>query len=235
MKTSVRLPCFAPRPLAAAALAIGLPAAALVLPGGAAAGEQRAPRTLYSCQDASGRTLASDRPIPECAARSVRELRSDGIVQRELPPPPSAEELRRREIEERARQIAERELRQARARDRALLQAYPDMDSLQGVRQRRLAMIDDEIVAAQNRLAVLHEARKPLQAQAGSRPEALPPPQRQQLSEIINAIVAENAFIARRGAERQQAAAQFDEDAARLRQLLGDRSLLTPVSGAAAR
>ncbi len=230
----VRLPWMMPRRLAAAALAIGLPVSAFA-PAAWATGEQRAPRALYSCQDANGRTLASDRPIPECAARTVRELRSDGILQREVPPPPSAEEIRRREIEERARQIAARELRQAKARDHALLQAYADMDTLNAARQRRLAAIDDEITAAQKRLADLHEARKPLQAQSAGRPESLPPPQRQRLSDITNAIIAENAFIARRGAERQQSAAQFDEDAMRLRQLLGERSLLTPVSGAVAR
>ncbi|MGE0804895.1 MAG: hypothetical protein AB7L76_05035 [Burkholderiaceae bacterium] len=232
MKTIVRLPS-RPRRFAALALSAGL--LWICAPAAYAAGEQRAPRALYSCQDANGRTLASDRPIPECAARTVRELRPDGIVQREVPPPPTAEELRRREAEERARQIATREQRQARARDHALLQAYADMDALDAARQRRLAAIDDEIIAARKRLGDLQEAHKPLHAQAGGKLESLPPPQRQRLSDLTNAIVAEEAFVARRSAERQQAAAQFDDDAARLRQLLGDRSLLTPVSGAAVR
>ena len=45
---------------------------------------------FFQCKDASGRTLSSDRPIPECADRPVRELGRNGMLKREVPPPLTA-------------------------------------------------------------------------------------------------------------------------------------------------
>lgn len=197
-------------------------AAAADTPAGHRAG------TLYSCQDEHGRTQVSDRPIAECANRPLRELRNDGLARRELPAPLSAEQRRQREAEERARQAEARERREAQARDRALLQAYPDNDALEAVRRRQLADIDEDIAAATGRLAALHQSQQAARGQAGADPAKASPAVRQRLSDLSNAIVAEEAFVARRSAERTSVVQRFAEDSARLRVLLGEAAAPGP-------
>jgi len=41
---------------------------------------QSAPQGIYTCTDAKGRKLTSDRPIPECADREQRVLNPSGTV-----------------------------------------------------------------------------------------------------------------------------------------------------------
>ena len=47
---------------------------------------------IYSCVDASGKRLTSDRPIAECLDREQRVLNKDGSQRRVLPPRMNAEE-----------------------------------------------------------------------------------------------------------------------------------------------
>ena len=74
---------------------------------------------IYSCVDAQGRRLTSDRPIPECVNREQRVLNRDGSVQRVLQPTLTAEErAERAKAEERlAEERREREKRAARRRE----------------------------------------------------------------------------------------------------------------------
>ena len=61
-------------------LALTVPAVAL------AQGQTPSAAGIYSCVDAQGRRLTSDRPIPDCTTREQRVLNKDGSVQRVVPP-----------------------------------------------------------------------------------------------------------------------------------------------------
>ena len=50
---------------------------------------------IYSCVDALGRRLTSDRPIIDCSRREQRMLNRDGSVRRVIPPTLTAEERER--------------------------------------------------------------------------------------------------------------------------------------------
>ncbi len=69
---------------------------------------------IYSCTDANGKRLTSDRPIPECTNRDQRELNADGSVRRIVPPPPTADERAEKEARDREA-LAERVSRQMRS------------------------------------------------------------------------------------------------------------------------
>ncbi|MEZ5738722.1 MAG: hypothetical protein R3E68_04125 [Burkholderiaceae bacterium] len=43
--------------------------------------------SIFTCIDDQGRRLTSDRPIDACANRPMRELRLDGAIKRDIPPP----------------------------------------------------------------------------------------------------------------------------------------------------
>src|SRR3569832_1847253 len=40
---------------------------------------------ILMCKDAYGKTFTSDRPIPECSGRAVRQLDRNGLVRRDIP------------------------------------------------------------------------------------------------------------------------------------------------------
>lgn len=122
---------------------------------------------LFSCRDAAGRHIASDRPIPECANRWVREVRPDGIVKREIAPPLSAEERRRKmEADAEAQRLA-RLQRDARQRDQALLLRYKSPGDIAAARQRELETVQDRVRL--DRLALEEAERQSAEAQTAVR------------------------------------------------------------------
>ena len=121
---------------------------------------------IYTCTDASGKRLTSDRPIDECNSREQRVLNADGSVRRIVPPTPTADE--RAEIEARERDaVAERSRRhEAVRRDRNLLARFPDEAAH---RKARTAALDDARKAlrgSDERVALLTVERKPLTDEA---------------------------------------------------------------------
>ena len=99
--------------LGLAALLLGVPWAAVAAP------------SIYSCVDAHGKRLTSDRPIAECNSREQRVLNDDGSVRRVLSPTLTADERAEAEAAER-RAAEERMARQdAVRRDRTLLARFP--------------------------------------------------------------------------------------------------------------
>ena len=61
---------------------------------------QNQPQTIYMCKDATGKTITSDRPIPECADRAVKELDKNGVIRREVSAPPTAEEKKQAKLDQ---------------------------------------------------------------------------------------------------------------------------------------
>ena len=85
------------------------------------AGTAAAQAGIYTCVDAKGRRLTSDRPILECLDREQKQLGADGTVKKRIGPTLTAQERAvederlRKEAEERQR-IADEKKRTPRAR-----------------------------------------------------------------------------------------------------------------------
>jgi hypothetical protein len=115
---------------------------------------------IYTCVDAKGRKITSDRPIVDCIDREQVELNPSGTVRRKVGPSltaqeRAAEEAKEREAaEERARRVEEKR------RDHALLVRYPYRSVHDAERREALAQIDVVIKAAQQRLTELQQQRK---------------------------------------------------------------------------
>lgn len=119
-----------------------LPCALLLAAGAPAlAGE------IYTCVDARGNRLTSDRPIAACLDREQRMLNKSGSLKQMLPPSYTGEE--RAAIEARKKQEqAQREQQEAQARTvRVLQQRYPTQATLETARasaaQDILALVKD--------------------------------------------------------------------------------------------
>lgn len=142
---------------------LAISAAGLLLAGGAALA---ASGEIYTCVDARGNRLTSDRPIPECNDRDQRVLNRDGSLKSVRPPPQTADE--RAEAEARERKAAEARLAQAEnvRRDRNLMQRYRDEASHQKARQEALANVRQANERTWARFDELVKERKPLNDEA---------------------------------------------------------------------
>jgi hypothetical protein len=203
--------------------------AALALAAFAAAAQPviSAPPAIYSCTDEDGRTITSDRPISACARRPMRELNPDGSLRRIIQPPLSKDQERERAAREKQRQDEAWARKVQQARDRNLLLTFEDERSLESMRRRGLADIDHEIRLATQRILSLDKDLKIAQEAAQTWKAANPHKQlpftyQQRITDAANAILAEDALIADRNAERERVNSRFDADAQRLRELLGN-------------
>lgn len=121
---------------------------------------------IYMCKDASGRTITSDRPIPECADRTMRELNSAGALKREIAPPPTPEQKRLAEEQIRQRQAAELAMTEQRRSDQAMLARYRSETDIENARLRETTTLANLIVQQKSALQV---ARSDWRATAGNK------------------------------------------------------------------
>jgi len=127
----------------------------------AQAGASKAPR-IYSCVDATGKRISSDRSVPECAAREQRVLNADGSVKQVVPPAMTAEE--RAEADAREREaVAEKAARQDEARrDRNLIARYPNEAAHRKARETALDDVGKAVRLSEARVSALASERKRL-------------------------------------------------------------------------
>lgn len=121
---------------------------------------------IYMCKDASGRTITSDRPIPECADRAVRELDKSGRTRRDIPAPMTAEEKRRLQQEEEKRKADEAAADEQRKSDRLLRARYKSEADIEEARKRALEQVDDRIKRDKAALAAAEKQQQQAQAEA---------------------------------------------------------------------
>lgn len=146
------------------ALWLGLWSCVATLHAGAQAGGTKTTgpsgASIYTCVDAQGRRLSSDRPIAECMDREQRELTPNGNVRRIVPPVPTAEERARDQARQQADAQRRAQADEERHRDRALLLRYPNQASHDKARANALAMVDSSIAAARKQLDNLDKQRQ---------------------------------------------------------------------------
>jgi hypothetical protein len=180
------------------------------------------PGGIYTCTDARGRKLTSDRPIPECSDREQTVLNPSGTVRAIVPPtltgPERAalEARQRREAEERARQAEERR------RERALLVRYPNRSMHDKERQEALDSIAVVRQAAINRVRELQRQRKELDTELefyARDPSKVPPSLRRLVEDNDKSMAVQERFILDQEAEITRVNARFDEELVRLQAL----------------
>ena len=203
------------KPLGCLLLACGVVSAAWAQTGPVISG-------VYTCVDARGRKLTSDRPIPECTDREQKVLNPSGTVKAKVGPTLTAQEkaeqdqLIKREAEERGRQAEEKR------RDRALLTRYPSKQVHDKERQEAIGGINVVIQAAAQRLTELINQRKGIDEEMEfykKDPSKAPVYLRRQLEENIQSQSVQIRFINEQKAEVERVNVRFDEELGRLRQL----------------
>ena len=183
-------------------------------------------QSIYTCRDRAGRTVTSDRPSTECVG-VMRELGPSGIVKREIAPPLTAEQQHQKEVDDKARRLADEAAREKRRRDSALLAAYQSEDQIESARRRALSDADDSIRASRTRLAELQKDQKALvQEGEAFRNRSMPPLFKRKLDDNQALIDDEDASIRMRQTDVERINQRYDDDRARFRELTGGRSVV---------
>jgi len=177
---------------------------------------------VYTCTDAKGRRLTSDRPIPECTDREQKVLNPSGTVKTKVGPTLTAQE--KAEQEQRERRDAEEKGRAAeeKRRDRALLTRYPNRTVHDQERDEALSGVTVVIKAASNRLEELVRQRKLLDDEMEfykKDPTKAPAYLRRQVEENAQSQAVQKRFISEQESEIRRINVRFDDELARLRQL----------------
>ena len=210
---SMDLPAKRPlRPGAAGGAQRVLAGLCLVLPLAASA-------QIYVCKDANGRTLTSDRPIPECANRSMRELDRSGLVRREIAPPLTAQQKQDRELHQERQRVDAAVLEEQRLYDRALMTRYRNEADIATARQRALDLLDDQMRIDTNALKVESKELKSAQARLVPGSKKTGSTDEHRLEEATHTVENRLDSIEQRSAEIARTNNRFDQALRRFREL----------------
>lgn len=214
---------------ATALLATGL------APGGEALAQgQTLQGGIYSCVDAKGRKLTSDRPIADCVDREQKVLNPSGTIKGKVGPTLSAQERAQLEAKEKLAQDERAKKDEEKRRERALLMRYPERAVHDAERAEALQQVSVVKAAANNRVlelkkqkALIDEEMEFYKKDPGKAPASI----KRQIDENAKSIVVQNRFIVDQDAEMTRVNTRFDEELARLTALW---KLRGPAPGIAA-
>ena len=122
--------------------------------------------SIYSCTDAGGKRLTSDRPIPECTGREQRVLNADGSVKAVLPPTLTSDERADKDARERDAATERAAHQDAMRRDRNLLARFPDEAAHNKAREAALDDVRKSVLVSEGRVALFNAERKSLMDEA---------------------------------------------------------------------
>jgi hypothetical protein len=177
---------------------------------------------IYTCIDAKGRKLTSDRPIPDCVDREQKVLNPSGTVKAKVGPALTAQE--RADQEARQREEADRRaaVEEEKRRDRAMLARYPNQAAHDKERREALVQVNVVTQAAAKRIDELLVDRRKLDDEMEfykKDPSKAPQTLRRQIEEVNQSIAVQRRFIADQDLEVRRVNARFDDELARLKQL----------------
>lgn len=175
---------------------------------------------IYSCVDANGRRLTSDRPIRECLTREQRLLNADGSVKQVVPPTMTVDELAEAEAKKRQADLERAARQDAVRRDRNLLARFPDEAAHSKAREAALDDVRKGVKFSEERLLELQKERKPLLDESEFyKGKKLPLKLRQQLDANEAATTAQRSLVQNQKEEIKRIDALYDVELERLRKL----------------
>ena len=146
--------------------AAGLLALGSVTPWIPVFAQAAAPGLIYTCTNAAGKKLTSDRLIPECNGLEQRVLNADGSLRQRIAPTMTTEERAAAEAAEKQKQIDEAVHKAAVRADFLLLNRFANQAAHDRARAKALDDVNGALKVSEERLAKLARERKPLDDEA---------------------------------------------------------------------
>lgn len=191
------------------------PSAALAQAGG-----------IFTCTDAQGRRLTSDRIIPQCLDREQHEMNPSGTIRRVIPPSLTAEERAKLEARQRAEAEARARAVEERRKEQAMLIRYPNEEAHQRARALALQQVNAVIEAVKLREAELEKQRSELleemefyQRDPSRAPEWL----KQRQAQNLQQIASQRSYLEDQQREITRIHERFDEELLVLKRLWAER------------
>ena len=184
--------------------------------------QTQATQGVYTCVDAKGRKLTSDRPIPECTDREQKVLNPSGTVKQTVGPTLTAQERVAQEQKEKQELEERNRIAEERRRDKALMMRYPNKAVHDQERADALAQIGVVKQAAVNRVNELAAQRNKLNDEMEfykKDPTRAPAYLRRQVEDNAQSTSVQKRFIAELDDEAKRVNQRFDDELTRLRQL----------------
>jgi hypothetical protein len=174
---------------------------------------------IYTCLDARGRKLTSDRPIAECRDREQKILNPSGTIKTRVGPTLTVKERAELEAKDKAEQAQRAMLEEDRRRDRALLIRYPTpsahqmewnnaLDHINRVKQTALVQVTDLLAQKTKLMDEMAFYEKD--------PSRAPTRLKRQIDEVNQTLAAQGRFMADKDAEIARVNARFDAEQQRL-------------------
>jgi DNA repair exonuclease SbcCD ATPase subunit len=205
----------------------------------AAAGLSAQAGNIYTCINAKGQRITSDRPIAECLDRAQEMRNTDGSVKKVVPPTMTADERTAHEERLRATMAAEALRRDAIRLDRNLLSRYPDEPRHHKARKAALEPLHTALASTERRLNELEHERKRLQEEAEFyKGRDLPRELKNKFGNNQATLQAQQDAAQNHQAEINRINATYDQELARLKRLWAGAapgSVSPPASASAAR
>jgi len=120
---------------------------------------------ILMCKDASGKTFTSDRPIPECSGRAVRQLDRNGMVRREIPAPLTPQQKRQKQLEAERIKAEQAETAERRQQDKAILARYRNEADIEVARKRTVDTVQEQAKRESTSLAAAEKRKKEIEAE----------------------------------------------------------------------
>jgi len=199
---------------------------AIVLTG-VCAWSMAAAQGIYTCVDAKGRKLTSDRFIADCADRPQSVLNPSGTLKATLPPAMSDAERARQEARLREEREAQARLAEERRTERALLTRYPNQAAHDHERAQAIAQANDVKEVARVRSESLKRDGKRIDEQMEfykKDPRKAPQSLQSQVEEVRKGLLAQEKILATQDAEIDRINHRFDAELTRLQGLWAQQS-----------
>ena len=175
---------------------------------------------IYTCKDASGKTITSDRPLPECQGREGRVLSKTGTTVQTIEAPLTDDQRAARDAEEEKKKEAAVVRAEQLRRDKALLSTYQNLDDLESKRQRALLQVEREMRESEKRMGVLEKVEQEnKQEQEFYKRKQMPVELKRRVDENEGALRAEKLLLASKKGEIVQVNQKFDDDKKRYTEL----------------
>lgn len=177
---------------------------------------------IYTCTDASGRKLTSDRPIVECSDREQTILNPSGTVKARIGPVLTPYEQSQSEARIRAEQKERAKKEEEKRMERALLIRYPNLAAHQKDREEALVQVQLVRQVGAERLKDLLAERSKMNDEMAfyvKDPSKAPAKLQRQLVGVTQNLLEQERFLAEKDKEIQRINARFDEERERLESL----------------
>lgn len=177
---------------------------------------------IYTCTDAKGRRLTSDRPIPECLDREQRELSQSGTTKRVVGASLTAEERAKEEAKQQQEAALKAKAYEERRKDRALISRYPNQRLHDEERAKQLVQVNEVIASLNARAQDLAKQRELLNQEMEfykSNPSKAPAWLVRRIEDNQQQQEMQANLLALQAQEKQRINARFDAEMYRLNEL----------------